>query len=67
MYKLRYTERGNKEDIVHVVCHCPVLACRRYTTWGSVFLRRKDVERIKVGSILSLVANKGLDLSYLTP
>ena len=42
--------------------HCPVLACKRYRTWGSMFLRPKDLEKLRVGSILSLVANTGLGL-----
>jgi hypothetical protein len=52
----------NKEDTVHTVCQCPGLACKRYRFWGSRFLKPEDVEKMRVGSLLSLVDNAGLGL-----
>jgi hypothetical protein len=40
----------DKEDSVHTVCHCPVLACKRYKIWGSIFLRPEDPEKVRVGN-----------------
>jgi hypothetical protein len=69
LYKLGHTERQgcrlcafDKEDSVHTVCHCPVLACKRYRIWGSMFLKPEDLENVRVSSLLSLVANTGLGL-----
>jgi hypothetical protein len=69
LYKLGHTERQgcrlcafDKEDSVHTVCHCPVLACKRYRIWGSMFLKHEDVEKVKVSNLVSLIANKELDL-----
>ena len=42
------------------MCECPVLACKRYRSWGSLFLKPEDLEKVRVSSILSLVANTGL-------
>jgi hypothetical protein len=52
----------DKEDSVHTVCDCPVLACKRYRIWGCVFLQPEDLENVWVSSLLSLVANTGLGL-----
>jgi hypothetical protein len=68
-YKLGHTEQQEcqlcgyeKEDSVHTVCDCPVLACKRYRIWGSVFLKPEDLEKVRVRSLLRLVANTGLGL-----
>ena len=47
----------DKEDSVHTVYDCPVLACKIYRIWGCMFLMTEDVENVRVGSLLSLVAN----------
>ena len=47
---------------VYTVCQCPVLACKRYRNWGCMFLKPEDLEKVRVGSLLSLVANTGLGL-----
>jgi hypothetical protein len=67
--KLGHTERQecrlcgyDKEDSVHTVCDCPVLACKRYRIWGSMFLKPEDHENVRVSSLFSLVANTGLGL-----
>jgi hypothetical protein len=67
--KLGHTERQecrlcgyDKEDSVHIVCHCLVLASKRYSIWGSMLLKPQDLEKVRVGSLLSLVANIGLGL-----
>jgi hypothetical protein len=69
LYKLGYTEGQecrlggyDKEDIVHIVCDCPVLACKRYRILGCMFLKPEDLENMRVSSLLSLVANTGLGL-----
>jgi hypothetical protein len=40
--------------------HCPVLACKRYRIWGCMFLKPEDLQKVRVSSLLSLVANTGL-------
>jgi hypothetical protein len=39
LYKLGYTE--GQEDSIHIVCDCPVLACKRYRILGCMFLSLK--------------------------
>jgi hypothetical protein len=59
------TQKGKnaeKEDSVHIVCDCPVLACKRYRILGCMFLKPEDLENMRVSSLLSLVANTGLGL-----
>jgi hypothetical protein len=51
-----------KKTSVRMVCHCPVLPCKRYNIWGSIFLRPEDLEKVRVGSLLSLVASTWLGL-----
>jgi hypothetical protein len=51
-----------KEDTVHIVCDCPVLACKRYRILGCMFLKPEDLKKVRVSSLLSLVANTGLGL-----
>jgi hypothetical protein len=69
LYKIGHTEGQecwlcgcDKEDSVYFVCVCPVLACKRYRIWGCMFSRPKDSEEVRVGSLLSLVANTGFGL-----
>jgi hypothetical protein len=50
------------EDSIHIVCDCPVLACKRYRILGYMFLKPEDLENVRVSSPLSLVANTGLGL-----
>ncbi|XP_071581915.1 uncharacterized protein [Temnothorax nylanderi] len=37
-----------KEDSVHILCHCPALVCKRYKTWGRTYLSPQDLESAKV-------------------
>ena len=69
LYKLGHTERQecqlcgcDKGDSVHTVCHCPVLACKRYRISGNMFLKHEDLEKVMVSSLLSLVTNTVLGL-----
>ena len=69
LHKLGHTQQQecwlcgyDKEDSVHIVCHCPVLACKRYRIWGSMFLKLKNLERVRMSSLLSLVGNTGCGL-----
>jgi predicted Zn-ribbon and HTH transcriptional regulator len=69
LHKLGHTEQQEcrlcgyeKEDIVHIVCDCPVLACKTYRILGCMFLKPEDLENVRVSSLLSLVANTGLGL-----
>jgi hypothetical protein len=68
LYKLGHTERYecrlygyDRGQCTH--CHCPVLACTRYGIWGNMFLEPKDLETVKVSSLLSLLTNTGLGLT----
>jgi hypothetical protein len=67
MHKLGYTPRQecrlcryDKESSVHIVCHRPVLACKTYTIWGSMFLKPEDRQNVWASSLLSLVADAGI-------
>jgi hypothetical protein len=69
LHKLGHTESQecrlcghDKEDSVHIVCDCPVLACKRYRIFGCMFLKPEDLKKVRVDSLLSLVANTGLGL-----
>jgi hypothetical protein len=69
LYKLGHTEGQDcrlcgheKEGSVHIVCDCPVLACKRYRILSCMFLKPEDLENVRVSSLLSLVANTGLGL-----
>ena len=69
LHKLGHAERQecqqcgqDKEDRVHIVCDCPVLAGKRYRILGCMFLKPEDLENVRVSSLLSLVANTGLGL-----
>ena len=69
LHKLGHTERQEyrlcgyaTKDSVHIVCDRTVLARKRYRIWGSMFLKPEDIEKVRVGSLLSLVANTGLGL-----
>jgi predicted Zn-ribbon and HTH transcriptional regulator len=69
LHKLGYTEGQEcrlcgyeKEDSVHILCDCPVLACKRYRIFGCMFLKPEDLQNVRVSSLLSLVANTGLGL-----
>ena len=68
LYELGHTEWlefrlcGYDKGGVHIVYDCPVLAPKRYRIWGRMFLQPEDVENVRVGSLLSLVANTGLGL-----
>lgn len=55
------------KDTVHIVCYCPALMCIGYSVWGDMFLRLMDLENVRVGSLISLVANARLGLSPLNP
>ena len=69
VYKLGHTKwqefrlcRYDKVDSVYIACHCPVLAYKRYRIWDSMFLKPEGLEKVRVSSLLSLVANTGFDL-----
>jgi predicted Zn-ribbon and HTH transcriptional regulator len=58
LYKLGHTERQEcrlcgyeKEDSVHIVCDCPVVACKRYRILGCMFLKPEDLENVRVSSL----------------
>ena len=45
---------GNgKEDRVHIVGHCPVLASKRNRILGRIFWRPKDLQSVRVNSLLT--------------
>ena len=45
-----------RKDSVHNVCHFPALACKRYRTFGPVFLTSEDLENMSVNGPINLVA-----------
>jgi hypothetical protein len=51
-----------KENSIHIVCDRPVLACKIYRILGYIFLKPEDLKKVRVSSLLSLVANTGLGL-----
>jgi hypothetical protein len=40
-----------KRDSVHLAYHCAVIACERYKIWRGMFLKPKDIEKVRVGSL----------------
>ena len=63
MFNLEPTQRlvcqlygEEKEDIVPILCHWPIPACKIYRTLGRVFLKPKDLENMRVNGLKSLVA-----------
>jgi len=69
MLKLGYTQRQDcrlcrdeREDGVHIVGHCPALACKRYRNLGRMFLKPKDLENLRVSGLISLVDNTRLGI-----
>lgn len=67
IFNLRLTQRqdfwlcrNKKEGIVLIVCHCKSLACKLYRTWGCSLLKLKDLENMRVNSLISLVVTWGL-------
>ena len=58
MFNLGLTQRQDcrlcgdeKDDSVHIVYHCPILACKRYKTLGRMFLKPKDLENTRVSQV----------------
>ncbi|KYM97512.1 hypothetical protein ALC62_11806 [Cyphomyrmex costatus] len=46
---------------LHLLCRCPALACKRYRSWGHMFMTPKDLEDAKVNNLISLVNDTRLD------
>nr|XP_034174838.1 uncharacterized protein LOC117601763 [Osmia lignaria] len=51
-----------KEDSIHILCRCPVLALKRYRIWGKMFLRPSDLKGAKMSNLCGLLANAELGL-----
>jgi hypothetical protein len=69
LYKVEHKQNSknaccgyDKEKSVHIVRHCLIVACKSYRTWGSMFQKSEDLEKVRVSSLLSLVTNTGLGL-----
>jgi len=45
------------------VCHCPVLACKGYETVCCMFFKPKNLENMRVNSLISLVAKTRLAIA----
>jgi hypothetical protein len=69
IFNLRLTQQQDcwlcgdkKESSKLIVCHCPLLACKRYRTLGCTLLKPKDLENIGVNSLthISLAVTQGL-------
>ncbi|XP_071579823.1 uncharacterized protein [Temnothorax nylanderi] len=54
--------RDEKEDNVHILCHCPALVCKKYITWGRVYLSPQDLESARVIDLINLVQGSRLTL-----
>lgn len=53
MFQLGIPQRlcgDEREDSVHIGCHCPALTCKRYRNLGRMFLKPKDLENLWVNS-----------------
>ncbi|XP_011687449.1 PREDICTED: uncharacterized protein LOC105449763 [Wasmannia auropunctata] len=50
------------EDSIHILCHCPALVCKRYRSWGNIFVKPKDLEDKKVNSFIRLATDARLGL-----
>ncbi|KYN29184.1 Protein outspread [Trachymyrmex cornetzi] len=67
LYNIGLAEQENcrlcgekSEDSIHLLCHCPMLACKRYRAWGNTFLMPEDLDGAKIGDLISLVHGTGL-------
>ncbi|XP_070529632.1 uncharacterized protein [Cardiocondyla obscurior] len=58
-YKCRLCEEEN-EDSIHILCHCPVLAIKRYLSWGKMFIDPRQLREARVNSLISLANHAGL-------
>jgi len=50
-----------EEDNIHILYHCPLLALKRYRTWGQMFTKPKDLNKTRISNLCSLVEKTGLD------
>jgi len=69
MFKLRLTQWQDcqlcvdgKNDSMHIMCLYLAQECKRCRTLGSMFLKAKGLENVRVNSFISLVANTRLGL-----
>ncbi|XP_032685833.1 uncharacterized protein LOC116850995 [Odontomachus brunneus] len=67
--KLGLTEQSDcrlcgeeREDSAHILCWCPVLTCKRYRSWGCVFMEPEDLNGKRVSSLINLVSDTRLGL-----
>jgi hypothetical protein len=49
-----------KANSAHIACHCLAQACKRYRYLGCTFFKPKDLENMKVKSLICLLANTRL-------
>ncbi|XP_032689440.1 uncharacterized protein LOC116852838 [Odontomachus brunneus] len=68
LYNLKMAEQKNcrlcgeeEEDSIHILCRCPLLAIRRYRSWGQMFSEPKDLKEMRINKLCGLVNNTGLD------
>jgi len=54
------TVSDEKANIVHIACCCLPQACKRYRNLGHMFFKPKDLENMKVNSLIRLLANTRL-------
>lgn len=67
MHKLGLAEQrecrlcgAEEESSVHILCHCPVLAIKRYKIWGKTLIDPGEVANTKITTICSLAEKAGL-------
>ncbi|XP_070528303.1 uncharacterized protein [Cardiocondyla obscurior] len=58
-YKCRLCKEEN-EDSIHILCHCPVLAVKRYLSWKKMFTDPGQLREARVNSLISLANHAGL-------
>jgi hypothetical protein len=67
--KFRLTQRQNfrlrgdeREESVHIVCHCAALTYERYRTLCIMFVKSKDLENTRMNHLRSFVASTNLGI-----
>ncbi|XP_032686606.1 uncharacterized protein LOC116851376 [Odontomachus brunneus] len=67
--KLGLTEQSDcrlcgeeREDSTHILCRCPVLTCKRYRSWGCMFMEPEDLNGKRVSSLIDLASDTRLGL-----
>ncbi|XP_032688015.1 uncharacterized protein LOC116852108 [Odontomachus brunneus] len=67
--KLGLTEQSDcrlcgeeRKDSAYILCRCPVLICKRYRSWGCMFMEPEDLNKKRVSSLINLASDTRLGL-----